>query len=237
MEISKNYFKSLAKTVVFSAALAVVLSACSKSNVDYPQVSAGQVALFHASTNAPELSVYTNGSRANLPGFSYSKGFGYLGAVPGKIEFGITKTTDQVAIAKKVVTVESLKSYTLFVVDSLQTSTLVYTIDDLASPAADKAKIRFINLSADAGSLDLNINGQPTVLFAKQDFKVVSQYVDVVPNDTYTFEVKATGTAPVLASLPATKIEKGKIYTVYLRGLKSAAAAPNNLTVGVITNR
>lgn len=236
MKISKNYFKSLAKTAVFSAALAVVLSACSKSNVDYPQITAGQVALYHASTNAPELSIYTNGSKANLTDFTYSKGFDYLNAVPGKIEFGITKTTDQVAIAKKVVTVEASKSYSLFVADSLQTSVLVYTTDDLAAPAADKAKVRFINLSADAGSLDLNINGQPTVLFAKQDFKVASPYVAVDPNASYTLEVKATGTATVLASLPATKIEKGKIYTVYLRGLKSAAA-PNNLVVGVITNR
>lgn len=240
MKTTKNYLKSLAKAAVFTAALSVILTACTKNNNDYgPQILPAGVSLIHASVNnAPELALYSNGQRStSITGFAYNKTFTYLTAQPGIVEFAISKTDNQTIISKINVDLKTTKGYTLFVVDSLQTSVLKVVQDDLTAPAADKAKIRFVNLSADAGSLDFTVKGQTTPLFAKQDFKQVPAFISVDPNDAYTFEIRANGGTTVLATSDAIKVERGRIYTVYAKGLKANAATPFNLSISTFINK
>lgn len=237
MKTTKNYLKSLAKAAVFTAALSVILTACTKDHDNYPVIQPAGVAFIHASVNAPELSIYSNGGKAGIAGFSYNKSTLYLTAQPGTSEIAITKTDSRDVIAKLNVKFKTTKGYTMFVVDSLQTSVLKFVEDDLTAPVADKAKIRFVNLSADAGSLDFGVKGQTTPLFTKQDFKQVPAFISVDPNDAYTFEIKANGTATVLATSDVIKVEKGKIYTIYARGLKANAATPYNLGISAFVNK
>jgi hypothetical protein len=108
--------------------------------------------------------------------------------------------------------------------------------DDLTAPAADKANVRFVNMSPDAGNLDLAITGQTTPLFAKTAFKGATKFVAVAPGAELNFQINENTKTDVLAKVEKIKIEKGKIYTIWAKGLK-AATDSTKLALGVITNK
>ena len=126
--------------------------------------------------------------------------------------------------------------YSAFVVDTLKSTKIVLVEDDLKAPEADKAKVRFINLSPGSTSLDLAVEGNATALFTAKAFKEFTPFTSINPSESYTFQVKEAGSATVKATLPAVKIEKGKIYTIWAKGLSSKTDS-TKFGLSVMTNK
>ena len=97
--------------------------------------------------------------------------------------------------------------------------------DNNLPPAAGRARIRFVNTSADFASLDVYVN------FSKQVSSLVtnsaSSYIEVTADATigtsYEFDFNTAGTVTPVLKLPGVSIIAGHTYTVYVVG---SAAAP-----------
>jgi hypothetical protein len=238
MKTMTNYFSPIAKTLVCALTLTSIFSSCKKDkDVVYPPVVKPAVlTLVHAAAGVAELDFYVDKDKANAASFAYNTTILDLKiAKPGKKELSVTKKGVADILVKLPVEFKEDKAYSAFVTDKTA-STIVFVEDDLSAPAADKAKIRFINLSADAGILDLAITGKAEALIAKKDFKEFSPFIAAEPGAEINFEIRANGAATVLATLPKVKIEKGKIYTIWAKGLKTAPAA-NALALAVMANK
>jgi hypothetical protein len=229
---NKGFFAYGIATVLLSGA--VMLSSCSKDNNAPVTLPAG-LAIAHVSPGSPEYTFKLNGTKVNIKALTYGTVNPYGALQPGSYEFSITKKDSARVITKSTVEVKSDQAYSVYIADVPSKATFVLTEDDLSAPAADKAKIRFVNLSPDAASLDLSVTGK-AVLFSKTAFKGSTAFTAVDPGAEVGFEIKENTGTTVLATLPKVKVEKGKIYTILAKGLK-AATDSTKLALGVITNR
>ncbi|MET4083034.1 hypothetical protein ABIB40_003001 [Pedobacter sp. UYP30] len=199
-------------------ALTIILAACAKSDPT-PPIEAAGIGFIHASPGTGALDFVVDGQKVNS--FTYTQDFGYYTAYPGTRLIGVAKKDSTTYLAKDTVNLKPGTFYSFFVVDTLKSTKILALEDDLTAPAADKAKIRFVNLSPGSPALDLSIANADTALVKNKAFKAFSSFAPIAPNASYTFEVKQTGTSSVKATLPAVKIEAGKIYTIWAKGLAS----------------
>ncbi|MBD1362436.1 DUF4397 domain-containing protein [Mucilaginibacter sp. ZT4R22] len=212
----------------------VILSSCTKDD-NTPTVLPAGLAISHVSPGSPEYSFKLNGTKVNIKALTYNTFNTYGALQPGSYEFSITKKDSARVVTKSTVTLKTDQAYSVYIADVPSKATLIVTEDDLSAPATDKAKLRFVNLSPDAGSLDLGITGK-AVVFSKTDFKASTAYTSVDPGAEVGFEIKENAGTTILATLPKVKVEKGKIYTILAKGLK-AATDSTKLALGVITNK
>ncbi|TDG36610.1 DUF4397 domain-containing protein [Pedobacter changchengzhani] len=217
----KTNLKTLSTTskLLFTLFASVLLmSACKKEN-DYKEITIAGLGFVHASPGTGALDLIVDNQKVTNKIFTYTNDLGYFGAFPGGRLIGIAKKDSVKYLATLPVNLAEGTFYSAFIIGVLPKPEILLVQDDLKAPETGKAKIRFINLSPDAPALDLDIMGQSTTLFNGKAFKDVSPFISIDPSASYTFEIKE-GTN-VTATLPATKIEAGKIYTLWAKGLKS----------------
>lgn len=219
MKIATN-LKSIFKTFIAVAAFSSILVACKKDNPE-PQPISG-LKVINAFADTMSLDFIIDQSIINSNPFKYNVKSGYLNLYPGSMKIGIAKRKVNKFLASEQFTLAPSKGYSFFVLDTLATSTKKFLLieDDLSDPEANKAKVRFINLSKDAPALNLGIQGKDTDLFTNKAFYQYSSFASIDPGESVTFNLKENTT--VKATLPNVKIEKGKIYTIYAKGLKDA---------------
>lgn len=231
-------FIQTAKTLGLFILTGLVLVSCKKDKKE-PIAQTAKVALMISSPGATELSLFVDGTKAVTPVLTYNSVVPYLGVTAGTVKEFSFKKKDVADVLDKVSTLlKNGASYTLMFADKSPKTAIIMVEDDLSAPAAEKAKIRFVNLSPDAPALDLFVGGKTDALVTKKAFKEVSTFVNVDPGVDLSFQIKENGKTEVLASLAKFTLEKGKIYTIWARGLKDAAATdPAKLGVEAMTNK
>jgi hypothetical protein len=111
------------------------------------------------------------------------------------------------------------KHYTLMVVPGTNDRTTIELIsDNLTTPAANKAQVRVIHASPDAGEVDIVDKQANKKMFSGVNFESETSYMDVDPMKT-TLEVRQEGQDKPIVSLPNANFEKGKFYTIVVTGL------------------
>ncbi|PTS93615.1 hypothetical protein DBR11_25090 [Pedobacter sp. HMWF019] len=235
---SKNYAAALAKKGTILLCSVLLLAACKKDKAaDPPVVKPSKLALVVSSPGAPELSFFANGTKVTTSkALNYNTVIDYMDLKPGTGEFSFRKKDATDVLAKINYTAKTGVSYTLLVADKSPKAAVVLVEDDLSAPATDKAKVRFVNLSPETTVLDLYVAGKTEAALSKKAFKEASAFVNVDPAVELKFEIKENGKTDVLATLDKFKVEKGKIYTVWVKGLKDATDA-TKLGVEVMTNK
>ena len=227
--MTKNIFKT---TTLFIAAAIISFSSCTKKNDDTTFYSS--LSVTHASPDAPAVDIYIDNSKVTTTPFSFSNTTGYLkNLISGKrnIKVNVAGTTTNVINAD--ITFDGNKNYSLFAIDSVSKLSTILTVDDLTTPAAGKAHVRFIHLSPDAPAVDIAVVGGP-VVFPNSSFKSVSAFTPLGAG-AYNLEVRAAGTTNVALTLPSITLESGKIYTVYAKGFLGGTGA-QALDAGIIVN-
>jgi len=228
--------KTIFKTFIAVAAVSAVFVACSKDKYE-PQQVAG-LSIISAFPDTMSLDFYIDQTRVtNEKALKYNRKIDYLNLFPGNRTLSIAKRNSNKALAFESYNLVSGVGYSLFVLDTLKTNTKKYllTEDDLSAPAAEKAKVRFINLSKDAPALSLRISGKDADLFTNKSFYEYTAFSAVDPGESVTFNVNA-GTE-TKAALPNVKIEKGKIYTIYAKGISTATIDSLKLGAAIYTHK
>jgi len=229
----KNFSTSI-KIIFALFALTLFLSACKKDWGDYDPITVAGIGFVHASPGTGALDFIVDNQKANNKDFTYTNDLGYFGAYPGTRLFGITKKDSAKYITHTNVTLQSGVFYSAFVIDVLPSPNILVVQDDLTAPETGKAKIRFINLSPDAPALDLAVEGTSAALVTGKAYKEASAFISIDPSASYNFQIKESNN--ITATLPATKIEAGKIYTLWAKGLKSKTDS-TKFGLSILTNK
>lgn len=227
--------KTIFKTFIAVVAVSVVFAACSKDRYE-PQQVAG-LSIINAFAAPDSLDFYIDQTRANKGALKFNSKIDYLNLFPGNRALSIAKRGSNKALASERFSLASGVGYSIFVLDTLNTNTKKYllTEDDLSAPEADKAKVRFINLSKDAPALSLRINGKDANLFTDKAFYEYTTFTSVDPGASITFNIRAGEV--VKTTVPNVKIEKGKIYTIYAKGISTATIDSLKLGAAIYTHK
>jgi hypothetical protein len=74
-----------------------------------------------------------------------------------------------------------------------------------------------VNLSPDVGSVDLSISGKAP-LFTKLPFRESTAFMAITPGEAVNFDIKENSKPDILVTRANVRIEKGKIYTMFVKG-------------------
>jgi hypothetical protein len=216
---------SIKRKIIFTALalsfISLALVSCSKfDDDDYQPVEVSGLNIIQASPTLELLDVYVDGRRANGLEFEFGSKIGYLSAYSGNRIFDVAKRNSQTSLKSLQYVLKPQLGYSLFVVNTLANIEFLMLEDNLQKPAAGKAKVRFVNLSPDAGALSLNVNGATTDIVSSKAFKEYSDFVVIDAAENVSFNIKNTNNT-VETALSSIKVEDGKTYTIYAKGLKA----------------
>lgn len=214
-------------TVIFGA---MALVSCKKDKVINP-ISA--ISFVNAAVGAPALEIYLEPNKLNHGQFSFGKNIDYLNANSGERVVSFYEGT----VKKKSGSfdLKDGKFYSLFLAGTWPETELVLVKDSLTTPATGKTNIRFVNMSKDAGELDLGLtNG--AALISQKAYKASSNYTSINGNANYNFVIRSHANPADTVSISATNLDAGHSYTILAKGLKSGTGQ-NALGLTIIKNK
>ncbi|MFP5079227.1 DUF4397 domain-containing protein [Pedobacter sp. JCM 36344] len=209
------------KSLIAALAITTLLGSCMKDQEIQPQQPVAGLSIVQASPTTENLDVYVDSTRA-VSDLAYAKKVDYLNLFPGNRRLAVKKKGSQTTLLAEQLTLKDYIGYTLFIVDQLETVKFLFLEDDLAKPANGKAKVRFVNLSPDAPALNLSITGKEADLVTNKLFKEYSTFAEIDAAEKVTFNVKNKETGALETSIADVKVDAGGIYTIWVKGLKSA---------------
>lgn len=215
---------------------AIVLTGCEEDDeVTAPEISNAQVMAVHASPDAPDVDLLVDNTKVNSSALMYPNNTGYLEVPEGMHNFKINAAGTSNTVIDADLELDPDTYYTVFAADVLSDIKPIVLEDDLTTPAAGQAHVRFVHLSPDAPAVDVAVQGGP-VVFANRAFESATAFTPVAAG-TYTFEVRPAGTTNAVVTVPDVMLEEGKIYTVFAKGfLTPPAGNTNTLGAQIIVN-
>jgi len=197
-----------------------------------PAASPARVMAVHASPDAPAVDLLVDNTIVGT-GLAFPNNTGYLNVSAGSRNIKVNVTGTSTTVINANVSVTSGTSYSVFAVDSVAAISALVLSDDLTTPAAGKAHVRFVHLSPNAPAVDVAVQGGG-VVFGNKAF---TEYTAFTPLDagTYDLEVRVAGTSTVVLPLNGIALQAGKIYTVFAKGFVGGAGA-QDLGAQIIVN-
>lgn len=239
MKNSIRKSRTFVKALVAGLFLASTIAACSNKDNDLVLPAAG-LSVTHASYDAEAFDLFVNEDKASTDAIKFTNSTSYLSIYSGKNKFTIRKAGETDTLKTAELNLEIGETYSLFVANAKKTEDTEDTIDyvlikdDLTAPKADEAKVRLVNMSPEATSLALSVNDAESNLFENIEFQGAADFKGLAA-DTYTFDIK-NADGEVLYSLEDVKIEKGKIYTLWTKGI-TTGTGDAEFGVKVIVNK
>lgn len=230
----KRQFNIMKIKALFAiAALSATIASCTKDYDNYTPQPISGLSIYQASPTTEKLDVYVGSNKANETDFALGNKIEYLNVYSGERQVTLRKKGTEPVLLTEKLTFEPQIGYSLFIADNLAAVKFLMLKDDLSKPATGKARVRFVNLSPDGGALNLNIEGKDTDLFTNKLFKEYTSFEDIDAADKVTFNVKNTAGGAIATKIQDVKIESGKIYTVWVKGLK---ATTDDTKIGVLVS-
>lgn len=219
-------FNVFIKTALFFSAL-VTLASCDigDDSGNYyepnPNVAFGLVA--NASPSSGDLYFFADDNRINNQGpLNYGSLAGYFNFVTGNRTLSLRNTNGE-TLASADVTLNQGEYFSVFAVNTFDNIELAVYNDSLAQPAANTARIRFINLSPDADAI--NIEGTSQNFAENLEFKDATGFTSI-SNGTYEFTFTDSETGEELLTT-TTSLLAGRAYTIFTKGFVSPPEGSN----------
>lgn len=227
--MKNNFLKfkwgKLGMTVCFAALVLLMASCLDDDDPKNQPVPVAYVSIYHASPNAPELDVFVDDRQVNR--LEFTDYTGYLNFYTGTRNFKINPFNASNTLIDTTVTFTDGAFYSMFIVNNLPNVEALTVRDSASAPSAGKTKVRFINLSPDANALDVTSNDSDSLLFAAQEFKQPSDFLEV-DAEQYSFVIKPAGGSDELVSVSDINFQPGRFYTIIARGFANPPAGNNN---------
>jgi hypothetical protein len=236
MKIFKNNLSAVAKE---AAALSIIIFALASCQKDDHRVTTppAKLAIVHAAPGTTAYDLKMNSNRLNTVPLNYSNFISYGVVSSGKSDFSITPKGSNVVEARASLGLKPYSAYSLYITGVPGNTDLLLTEDDLSYPAPGKAKLRFINLSPDAGPVNLQLLADTTRLFSNVAYKSTTAFIQVAPATGTGFILTDSLNRTTLVISSKYKIQPGRIYTVIAKGLRTAKDTTTRLALGMINNR
>lgn len=220
-------FSKFGRLTVYSLLIGAIsfgFTSCSddeENSTPAPTNTSAKVQVTHASPNAPGVDLLVDNTKVNTSALEFLGSTAYLTVTAGTRNIKVNAAGTTTTVINADVPFVAGKNYSLFAVDSLSKISAVLVEDDLTTPAAGKAHVRFIHLSPNAPAVDVAITGG-NVVWGNYEFKDGSTFAPLDAG-TYNLEVRLAGTTTVVLPLPNIALTAGKIYTVYAKGFVGGA--------------
>ncbi|MGV3504921.1 MAG: DUF4397 domain-containing protein [Adhaeribacter sp.] len=186
------------------------------------------VSFYHGSPDAPDVDIRVDGVKLNTQPYQYKTFSNYVSFTPGTRRIKFNPLNSEVAYVDTALTFQKDKAYSLFLVDKLNQIDVLVLQDSLVTPEAGKSRVRFLNLSPDASSVDLATTGSTSsTWFGDVAFKEAIEFKEVNAG-VYSMQVKSTGSGEVLLPVSNVDLAAGRIYTFVFRGFKTPPAGNTN---------
>jgi len=208
------------------------LTSCLKDNNNYVVNQTALLMVVQASPDAPAESVFLKPNQVNQSAFNYGDHLGYFNAYTGNRQLQLFGYGSSTQIASDSIHLANNNAYSLFLANTYTKPDFVLLTDTINQPAAGKATIRFVNVSAGSANVDLVANA--TALVSNEPYKGASAFTPVSGGTQYNFQVRASGTTTVLASLDSIQIKSGAVYTIWYHG--TATGTSPKLSADIIAN-
>ena len=205
-------------------AIAAALNFTSCNREETPIVNTAKLMVVHTSPDAPGVDLLVDNAKVNSSALTFPNNTGYLTVLEGTRNLKVNVTGTSTTVINADVPFTKNTSQTLFAIDSVSKISTLLLNDNLATPAAGKAHVRFVHLSPDAPAVDIALANAGAVVFPNVAFKGSTAF-SPLDAGTYNLEVRVAGTQTVALPLPGIVLEAGKIYTVFAKGFLGGSAA------------
>lgn len=221
------------KLIIIAFFLAIGFLSCKKDSQKLIDLSG--LSIVNTSPTKENLDVFVDNTKVTGTDFTFGSKLDYLTAYSGRRVMTIKqKGSDKILITEPFI-LEPQYGYSLFIIDRFPEIKLRLLQDNLTKPLKGKASVRFANFSPDSDPLTLSVEGNPA-LITNISYENYSGAILVDYGDRVTFEIRDHKTGALILKLSEVKIEEGKIYTIYVKGLKSAIDA-TKLSVDIYTHK
>lgn len=205
------------------------LNSCVKSDDSSLNLSA--ISFIHAAPGLGPVDFYLNGGRVNGDSIiAYNDTIPHKLLSSGTIAIVVKKYISSTTYISTSIELENEKNYSFFVAGQPNAVSSLLINDDLSAPLSGKAKLRFINLSPDAPSLNFKLNAN--TLFGTMAFKAYSDFNSIDPGN-HTISISNATNGAILSEQNLT-VEAGMIYTVWANGLVETPESGLALSMKVI---
>lgn len=235
-KINLNFISSR-KAIVILFAVAISFTSCKDDDDDdvmTPAPTYANMMVTHASPDAPGVDLLVDNVKLNTAALNFPDNTAYIQVASGNRNVKINVAGTSTTVIDATLPLAANKNYSVFAIDSVSVISALVIEDNLASPAAGKAHIRFIHLSPDAPAVDVALDGG-AVVFGDYTF---TEYSTFTPLDagTYDLEVRVAGTSMVALDLDPVVLTAGKIYTVFAKGFLGGSGS-QALGAQIIVNK
>ncbi len=207
------------KLIIFALFVAIGFFSCKKDAQKLIDLSG--LSIVNASPSKENLDVFVDNTKVTSTDFFFGSKIDYLTAYSGRRIMTVKqKGSDKILITEPFILAPQY-GYSLFIVDRFPNVKLMLLPDNLSKPPKGKASVRFANLSPDSDPLTLAV-GNSNYILTNIAFKEYSDAIFIDVLDKTNFLIREHETAKLVTILSDVKIEEGKIYTIYVNGLKSA---------------
>jgi hypothetical protein len=219
--MKKNVFVFSLVSVLCLGSL-TLLNSCLKHNDTTPQQPVALVSVLQASPGAPYMDLYFNGSKINTGQVIGYATAGQLRPKAGNYDISFVNSVTGDTILHRQDSITGGQYYSMLVYDTASARKVLLFPDKFdQAQDASSAYIRFLQLSPDAGPVELNIG---TTQYARHSFEDVmdpsNAKFNIITQGTYSFTAINPSTGDTLGTASGA-LAGGAAYTVYLRGLAS----------------
>ncbi|RZK49022.1 MAG: DUF4397 domain-containing protein [Pedobacter sp.] len=202
----------------------LLLGSCAKKDDDVVSNLSG-LSIVNASPSFDLLDVYVDQTKVtnDFSDFTFGSKIDYLSVYSGTRFMTLTKKGSREPLSQQSFILAPQYGYTLFVIDKPQNIQLMMLPDNLTKPEKGMASVRFANLSPDSEPLTLSVAGGLDYLITNIAYKQYSNPMMVHANDPLEFQIRSHQTGGLVLSMAGIKLEEGKIYTIYVKGLMEAS--------------
>ena len=137
-------------SAIFIASIAL-LSSCEDEK------TYADLMVIHASPDAPGVDLLIDDVKKNSAPLTYPNNTGYLNLESGTINIKVNVAGTSTSVINGDLDMESDKNYSVFANGAVASISALVLEDDLTTPAAGKAHVRFVHLSPDAPAVDIAV--------------------------------------------------------------------------------
>jgi hypothetical protein len=214
--------KNFSIAILSICALSCFLCSCDPVGEEL-RLGQANLRIINAAPDANEYSFFLNDTLKTDQALKFGEGSAYKPVSAGTNNV-VTKLNDAIISNTNIdLFLQQNTNYTLFLAGIASKDSLIYisTLDKNQILSDTMATVRFINVSPDATNLNLVFQKDlvdSVSVISNINYRTASQYVKVKPLN-YFLRVKKSVGAVRLANLDNYKLEAGKIYTFWTKGL------------------
>lgn len=226
--------KSLASVALLAGSMGLTGCLDNDDNIpnDYPP--AGYISIYNGAPSNAGVIVFADQNQVNNSPLKYSEALAYSNFYPGERLFKFSEGNSVTSLLEIEFEIKVDSVYSLFMVEDGEELDAILIDDDWSEPTADKAQIRMVNLSPDAGALSLMVDSTETPLFDAVAFKSNSEFKSLT-NKKYNLNVVSSA-GDTLATATNIDLRGNSVYTLVVRGYEQATENGKKLDLQLLTN-